>query len=72
MKARIKCKNNNSISALILQLNTMPTNTARQLQDEHNSRKNVNMEITKSTTFHISDTLMLMQMELDARQNLGK
>ena len=30
MKARITCKNNNSISALILQLNTMPINTARQ------------------------------------------
>ena len=53
-------------------INTMPTNTARQLQDEQSSQKNVNMEITKYMAFHISDTLMLTQMVLDVRLNHGK
>ena len=44
----------------------------RQLQDEDNSQKNVNMEITKLMAFHISDTLMLMPMELDVHLNHGK
>ena len=50
----------------------MPTNTARQSQDEQSSQKNVSTEIIKFMAFHISDTLMLMQMELDVRQNHGK
>ena len=50
----------------------MPTNTARQSQDEQSSRKNVSMEITKYMAFPISDTLMLMQMELDVLQDHGK
>jgi len=32
----------------------------------------VNMETTKFMAFHISDTLMLMQMELDVRLNHGR
>ena len=50
----------------------MPTNTAKQLQGEQSSQKNVNMELTKFTAFHTSDTLMLTQMELDVRLNHGK
>ena len=50
----------------------MQKNTIRQLQDVDNGQKIVSMEITKFMAFHISDTLMLMQMELDVRQNLGK
>ena len=36
------------------------------------SQKNVNSEIIKYMVFHISDTLMLMQMELDVHLNHGK
>jgi len=50
----------------------MPTNTARQSQDEQSSQKNVSTEITKYMAFHISDTLILTQMELDVRLNHGK
>ena len=50
----------------------MPTNTVKQSQDEQSSQKNVSMELTKFMAFHISDTLMLMQMELDAHLNHGK
>ena len=50
----------------------MPTNTAKQSQDEQSSQKNVNMERIKFMAIHISDTLMLTQMELDVRLNLGK
>ena len=50
----------------------MPTNTARQSQDEQSSQKNVNMEIIKYMDIHISDTLMLTQMELDVHLNHGK
>ena len=50
----------------------MPTNTARQSQDEQSSQKIVNMERIKYMAIHISDTLMLTQMELDVRLNHGK
>jgi len=50
----------------------MPTNTARQSQDEQSSQTNVNLEIIKYMAFHISDTLMLMQTELDVHLNHGK
>ena len=50
----------------------MPTNTAKQLQDEQSSQKNVSLEIIRYMAFHILDTLMLTQMELDVRLNHGK
>jgi len=50
----------------------MPTNTARQSQDEQSSQKNVSMESIKYMAFHISDTLMLTQTELDVHQDHGK
>jgi len=50
----------------------MPTNTAKQLQDEQSSQKNVSLERIKFMAIHISDTLMLMQMELDVHQDHGK
>ena len=56
----------------ILQLNTMQINTKRQLQDQQNGRRIVNMEHIKNMAIHILNTLTLMQMELDAHQNLGK
>jgi len=65
-------KNNNSISALILQSNIMPTNTARQLQDEENGQKIVLLVITKLRNIHTLNTLTLTQMELDVRLNHGK
>ena len=45
---------------------------ARQLQDEQNGQRIVFMERTKNMVIHILNTLTLMQMELDAHQNLGK
>ena len=50
----------------------MPTITARQSQEEQSSQKNVSMERIKFMAFPISDTLMLMQMELDVHLNHGK
>ena len=50
----------------------MPTNTAKQSQDEESSQKNVNKEIIKYMDIHISDILILMQMELDVHLNHGK
>ena len=39
---------------------------------EGNGMKNVSMEIIKYMDIHISDTLMLTQMELDVRLNHGR
>jgi len=50
----------------------MPTNTARQSQDEQSLPTNVNLEIIKYMAFLISDILMLTQMVLDVRLNHGK
>ena len=50
----------------------MPTNTARQSQDEDNGQKIVMKAITKLRNIHTLNTLMLMQMELDAHLNHGK
>ena len=50
----------------------MPTNTKRQSQDEDNGRKIVMKAITKLRNIHTLNTLMLMQMELDAHLNHGK
>ena len=50
----------------------MPTNTARQLQDEQSSQINASMELTKFMAFPISNTLMLTQMVLDVHLNHGK
>ena len=50
----------------------MPTNTIEQKQDEQSSQTSVNMERIKFMVIHISDTLMLTQMELDVRLNHGK
>ena len=50
----------------------MPTNTAKQSQDEQSSQKNVSLERIKFMAIHISDTLTLTQMELDVRLNHGK
>ena len=60
------------MSALILQSNTMPTNTARQSQDEDNGQKIVMKAITKLRNIHTLNTLMLMRMELDVHLNHGK
>jgi len=50
----------------------MPTNTARQSQDEDNGRKIVMKAITKLRNIHTLNTLMLTQMVLDVRLNHGK
>ena len=54
--------------------------TIRYFADKHqktitrsaNGQKIVFMERTKNMVIHTSDTLMLMQMELDVQLNLGK
>ena len=45
---------------------------ARQLQDQQSGQKIVFMERIKNMAIHTSDILMLTQMELDVRLNLGK
>ena len=56
----------------ISQLDILQINIKRQLQDQQNGQKIVFMERTKNMVIHTSDTLMLMQMELDVQLNLGK
>ncbi len=56
----------------ISQLDILQINTKRQLQDQQNGQRIVNMEHTKNMVILTSDILTLMQMELDAHQNLGK
>ena len=56
----------------ISQLDILQINTNRQLQDQQNGQRIVNMEHTKNMVILTSDILTLMQMELDAHQNLGK
>ncbi len=50
----------------------MQINMVRQLQEPQNGQRTVFMELTKNMAIHILNTLMLMQMELDAQLNLGK
>ena len=56
----------------ISQLNILQINMARQLQDQQSGQKIVFMERIKNMASHTSDILMLTQMELDVRLNLGK
>ena len=60
------------ILELILQSNIMQINIARQLYDEDNGQKIVFMEHIKNMAIHTLNTLMLTQMELDVRLNLGR
>tara|TARA_R100001530_G_scaffold19352_1_gene16337 strand:- start:736 stop:915 length:180 start_codon:yes stop_codon:yes gene_type:complete len=56
----------------ISQLDILLINIARQLQDEQSGQRIVNMERTKNMAIPTLDTLMLTQMELDVRLNLGR
>jgi hypothetical protein len=56
----------------ILQLDILQINTKRQLQDEQSGLKIVFMERIKNMAIRTLNTLMLTQMELDVRLNLGK
>ncbi len=56
----------------ISQLNILLKNIIRQLQEVQNGQKTVFMERIKNMVIHTSDTLMLMQMELDVHLNHGK
>jgi hypothetical protein len=56
----------------ISQLDILQINMARQLQDEQNGQRIVFMEHIKNMAILTSDTLMLTQMELDVRLNLGR
>ena len=56
----------------ISQSDTMQINMARQSQDEQNGQKIVFMERIKNMAILTSDTLTLMQMELDVHLNHGR
>ena len=56
----------------ISQLNILLKNIIRQLQDQQNGQRIVNMEHTKNMVILTSDILTLMQMESDVHLNHGK